>query len=317
VTRPPHYSWPSEHAAAAGAAQEILRYLMPSQAAYFDEKAASAGRSRIIGGGALASDVDAGFEIGRKAGREVVRWAQQDGSNVRWTGSIPAKPGTWTGKDPQDPQLAKWKPIVLERPDQLRPPPPSAYDEEAMKDLTAPTSKGMKAAAYKWIGFPIWQYWNEVLARKILEDRMDQEPERAALAYAVLNVAMYDSLIASSDAKYEYWTMRPVQVDPKFKPLLSTPNSPSYPSSTAMLSAAAATVLESLFPADEAVFWAQAEEAAASVWWAGIHFKIDSDTGFRLGKQIGELTLQKFRAQILQENEAPGHEAHIGAAAKD
>jgi hypothetical protein len=297
----------STRAAAAGATQAILEYLLPAQAQYIAEKRRLATESRIHAGVSLPADIDAGLAIGRAAAETVINWGKQDNSNAPWTGSIPTKPGKWTGKDPQDPQIAKWKPFILNRPDEFRP-PPVEYQPADMQDLTIPTSRGMKAAAYRWQGTPVWQYWNEALGKKFLEDRIE-DPETTARAYAMLHVSMYDALVVATDAKYEYWTIRPFQFDPKFKNLIATPNSPGYPSSNAMLSAAAARVLGHFFPSDQAAFWTIAEEAAYAAVWAGVHFKIDTDVGLQIGRELGDLTIKQYRPNHVRELMATANHA--------
>jgi hypothetical protein len=63
-------------------------------------------------------------------------------------------------------------------------------------------------------------------------------------------VAYHDSVVACWDAKYIYWSMRPFQLDPEFKPLFTTPNHPSYPAAHSCASCAAGELLAWLFPRD-------------------------------------------------------------------
>ena len=56
VATPNSPSYPSEHAAAAGAAAAVLSYLLPDEAAYFQALAEEAGRSRLFAGVQFPSD---------------------------------------------------------------------------------------------------------------------------------------------------------------------------------------------------------------------------------------------------------------------
>lgn len=56
-------------------------------------------------------------------------------------------------------------------------------------------------------------------------------------------------------------------------------------------SAAAATVLAHLFPADQETLLAQAFEAKQSRLWAGIHHQIDCDMDATMGDAVGRLTV--------------------------
>jgi membrane-associated phospholipid phosphatase len=119
-----------------------------------------------------------------------------------------------------------------------------------------------------------------------LEYQLNSNPPRAARAYAIQSVALCDAAIACWDAKYAYWLIRPVQLDPEIKPLFPTPNHPSYPAAHGCLSFAAATSLGHLFPRDAAALTALANEANESRIWAGIHYRSDTVAGAALGRAV-------------------------------
>ena len=125
LPNPPSPSYPAEHAVAAGAAAAVLSYLFPDRAAYFTARAEEAGRSRLLAGVQYPSDVSAGLELGRKVAALVVERGKADGSDAKWTGSVPTGPGRWIGTNPILPQMAVWKTWVLDRPSEFRPPGPS------------------------------------------------------------------------------------------------------------------------------------------------------------------------------------------------
>jgi membrane-associated phospholipid phosphatase len=137
-----------------------------------------------------------------------------------------------------------------------------------------------------------YQFWAEVIGRAVLEYRLDQNAPRAARAYAVTHVAVYDAAVACWDAKYAYWAIRPAQLEPSFRPVFTTPNHPSYPSGHSCLSSAAATALGHLFPRDAAAFDALAAEASESRLWAGIHFRTDLTAGRALGRDVARRVIQ-------------------------
>ncbi len=72
----------------------------------------------------------------------------------------------------------------------------------------------------------------------MFEDRTDQNPPRAARAYALLGPVLFDALIASNDGKFAYWYLRPHRLDPQITPLFPVPAFPSYPSKHSTLSTA-------------------------------------------------------------------------------
>jgi membrane-associated phospholipid phosphatase len=110
-------------------------------------------------------------------------------------------------------------------------------------------------------------------------------------------VAMADSFICCWDAKYTYWTARPITADPSLDVLIPTPPFPSYTSGHATASTAAATVLGYLFPDDASILLERAEEAKQSRLWAGIHFPIDIDMGALGGGMIGRLIVARARSE--------------------
>jgi membrane-associated phospholipid phosphatase len=77
--------------------------------------------------------------------------------------------------------------------------------------------------------------------------------------------------------------------------LIPTPPFPSYTSGHSTVSAAAATILGHLFPADEADLLARAEEAKNSRLWAGIHFPLDNEMGAVGGHLVGRLVAARAR----------------------
>ena len=133
--------------------------------------------------------------------------------------------------------------------------------------------------------------WIEIALTLIERDGLDAAP--AARVLALTSVAMADAFICCWDAKYAYWTARPITADPTLDVLIPTPPFPSYTSGHSTVSAAAATVLGHLFPHDAADLAAQAEEAKNSRLWAGIHFPLDNEMGALGGRMVGELVITR------------------------
>jgi membrane-associated phospholipid phosphatase len=293
VTASPSY--PSEHAAAAGAAAAVLAYLYPEEVAKLDAQAAESAASRVAAGAHYPSDVEAGLRLGRDVAARVIAWARKDGSDTVWEGSVPTAPGLWNGKEPYDPALATWRTWTLDKPSDFRPAPPPAFGEEALAEVKDPTnlSGTKRRAAFAWAIVSLAKYWNEQAALKIFEHHLEGNAPQAARIYATLSTAYYDALVACWDAKYAYWGIRPNQFDPTFKSQITTPNFPGYPSGHAVLASAGATVLASFFPSDAAWFREQAEETASSRLWGGVHFRVDNEVGLVLGRAIAEAALRR------------------------
>lgn len=298
-------SYPSEHAAAAGAASTVLAYLFPEEAEFFAARAEEAGQSRLYAGVHYPSDVAAGLALGRSVGVKVIGWAKADGSDAQWTGSIPVGPDKWIGENPVTPLAGKWKTWVITSPEDYLPPAPPAYDsaqtQAELQEIKAVTRTfPITSRAVIWHTFDrAYPYWDQFISTSLFEQRQDNNIPRAALMYAALAVAQHDAIVACFNAKYTYWRIRPPQLDKEIVPLFPTPNHPSYPAAHACGSTAAATVLAAYFPEGAEMLRAAAHEAGTSRIWAGIHYASDRDAGEVLGKAVAEAVLKRV-AQMAQ-----------------
>ncbi len=79
-----------------------------------------------------------------------------------------------------------------------------------------------------------------------------------------MHVAIADSSIAVWDAKYTWWTSRPITEDPDLKTLIPTPPYPAYPSGYSAVMGAGSTVIGHYFPEAADDMADRAWEAAAS-----------------------------------------------------
>lgn len=299
VAAPRSASYPSDYAATAAAAAVVLAYLVPSEAAYFESLAEEAGKSRLYAGVEYPSDYFAGMELGRRVAAQVIAKARADGSDIPFTGVAPAGRCVWTGTNPGNASAANWKPLLLSSPSEFRPAPPPACDSsEVQTDLAAvraypraltTANLNTNARALYWQTnegvFP-WAFLQ--LNRWILEDKLEQEPARAARAYALLGAVGFDAFIASQDGKFAYWYVRPAQLDPSLATLFAAPNFPSYPSNHSTFSTARSEVLAYLFPDRADQIRALGKEAGDSRIWAGIHFEMDNRAGVALGRNVAQ-----------------------------
>jgi membrane-associated phospholipid phosphatase len=295
IPNPTNPSYPSDYAVTAGAASTILAWLFPEEAEFFQAKAQEAVNSRLLAGVEYPSDVEAGLELGRQVAELVIERGTADGTDAEWTGTVPTETTGWTGENPSFPLAGTWKTWVLESGDQFRPEPPPAYDSEQLATEMAelvnyertPVSS---AKAMFWEfgagGRRIHWFWNDIASRLILESNLENEPLEGARAYALTNIAGYEAAVATWDAKYTYWAIRPFQLDSEFKPLFTTPNHPAYPSAHTTMSVSTAGVLAYLFPYAAEEVLALAEEASESRIWGGIHFRSDLVAGKELGQNV-------------------------------
>lgn len=287
-------SYPAEHSATAQAAATVLAYLLPAEAESFQKMAEEAGWSRVLAGLQYPSDHYAGLELGRKVAEAVIAKAKADGSDAVWTGTVPTGACKWVGSNPANVTAANWTPLVITYPGQFRPAPPAdctspavLADAAAVKSFARTFTTNYKA--YYWQSPEGRGTYPYIYAAKwMFEDRLDRNPPRAARAYALLGASAYDAFIASQDAKFTYWYLRPHMLDPSISPLFPVPNFPSYPSNHSTFSTAATEILAFLFPTRASFIRAQGKEAGDSRIWAGIHFEMDNAAGVALGKALAQ-----------------------------
>jgi hypothetical protein len=291
-------SYPSDYAATAGAASTVLSYLFPDDTRLFTELAEEAARSRLFSRVEHPSDYHAGLELGRSVGARVVEYARADRFDTRWTGTVPTGPGMWIGTNPSSPLAGMWKTWLLASENQFRPPPPPTFDSAKMAAELAEVKNfprdfnTSQIALYQETQDSTFTYWYDFVSRKIFEEKLDNNPPRAAQAYALMAAAEFDSIVACWDAKFAYWAMRPNQLDPAITTLFRTPNHPSYPAAHACDSAAIATVIGYFFPLEAQLMWQKAEESGWSRLWAGIHFRSDIEAGLEIGRKVGQLAIE-------------------------
>jgi hypothetical protein len=245
-------SFPSDHAAVAAAASTVLAYLFPQESAgIFAALADEAATSRLLAARAFRSDIEAGQAIGRAVGERAVARGKADGSDASCDGS-----GRLTGdrfwqltapgyfQQPTEPLAGTWRPWVLASGDQYRPAAPPAYRSPAweaelagVQEAVARRTPEQEAAVQLWAGgagtVTPSGLWIEVARDLIVRDGLDAP--HAARVLALTSVAMADSFICCWDAKYSYWTARPITADPdwtcSFRPLRFRPTPPATPRS--------------------------------------------------------------------------------------
>jgi hypothetical protein len=286
---------PSMRAAIGAASVTALSYLYPAQTValetMLEEFLAAPGWP-----GDVHRDVPAGIAVGRAVGQQVVAHAQTDNFFAPGTVTVPTGPGIWFSSSP--PVGALWgqaRTYVLLSGDQFRPAPPPAFGSAKFTAALAEvrqisdTRTPEQDANAKFWDFPPGTYtppgyWNELAAELAVDYRLgDRE---AAHVFALINMVSFDAIVASHEAKYTYWLLRPSQADPGITLSIPLPNFPSYPSNHAAVSGAMARVLAHAFPAQKERLDALAEEAALSRVLGGIHYRFDGEAGLLLGRTI-------------------------------
>jgi|GEM_PF-34703 len=306
-------TYPAEHAVVAGAASTVLTYLFPDQADEFAAWAAEAAESRLWAGASLQFFNDAGLALGRQVGELVIARGQTDGSSAVFEDEIPQGDQYWIPEapafnGPTEPMAGQWQTWNLTSPDQFRPGPPPEYGSpEFMTEVQEVYNVTQNLTLEQQMIASYWQdkngtytppgHWNAI-ALELVRDAGLNSAETARI-FAALNTAQADAFTALWDAKFTYWSLRPITaiqrlIDPDWQPYIYTPPFPSYISGHSTTSSAAAVVLGHFFPDDAEQLTAWAEEAALSRLYGGIHFRSDNETGLAVGRLVAGEALARF-----------------------
>jgi membrane-associated phospholipid phosphatase len=198
-----------------------------------------------------------------------------------------------------EPNAGKWKTWVLSSGSQLRvaAPPARKATKAEIKELEVMESQ-RDAVALDLINFwdagPPSYRWNEIAISEIAKGNLNNP--RGTRAMSLLNVAIYDAIVAAWDSKYAYNRPRPSDFNPAITTVIPNPQSPSYPSEHAVAAGAASTILTYLFPNNAKLFSEKADEAVRSRLLAGVQYPSDISAGLDLGRAVASLVVDAAKS---------------------
>lgn len=292
IDAPKTYSYPCEHSVTASAAAHVLAYFFPKQADSVMKMAKAVMQSRIDAGVQYPSDTEAGWKLGEQVALQIIEKARHDGSDKPWDGQMNKDPKKWTGKYPVGITIASYVPLFLQTNNQFRPMPPPDFEKDMQEMRNFKQTFRSTSIAYYWDNTST--NWIELAGQKMFEYGMTDDAPMVARIYAILATASRESAIAIMDAKYAYWGIRPNQYDTSYKPILSTPPFPGYPSGHAAGGGTASVIMAHFFSADAPLFKKMAEECAESRFYGGIHFRTDNEVGLQLGRNVGKYMVEQW-----------------------
>ena len=308
-------SYPSEDAAVAAASFRVLTYLFPKEMDFLYKKAIEYGNSRLWGGMNTPSDLEAGGEIGRQIGDKVIDYAKHDRFNLANDPKDSWKKlnvdVSWKSQDnPQTKPLAPLMGQVKTWNDSAKvfaavpPPPPPVGSVEFQKAIDEVKALADKRTDAEKKNVEFWRdgvgtynppgHWNAYAEELIREYRFSEI--RTARTLLLLNESLQDAATLCWFTKYKYYYPRPTQMNNKIKPVMPPPNFPSYTSGHSTFSGAAATFLAYIFPNEAKTLNKLADEAGYSRVLGGIHYSFDNIHGRNSGNTIGNLTIEKAKA---------------------
>jgi hypothetical protein len=210
-----------------------------------------------------------------------------------------------TAQGQVEPNGGSWKTWVLTSGSQFRvPPPPDAAATRGELAWLKGAQSGLGAVERSQVAY--WDAgaanyrWEQNLLQRLL-NQINATPAAISNPLAIrqltlLNVAIYDAMVAAWDSKYFYKRQLPSQMDSSVQVLVNPPNVPSYPNEFAVAAGAAAAVLKYLYPADATAIDNLAAEAARSRLYAGVALPSDYFAGLQLGDQVGQAVVQRAKS---------------------
>lgn len=219
-------------------------------------------------------------------------FGQTESTNTPGAGPRPPQ------KNQIEPGAGNWRTWVISsgRDYRVAPPPGRWQTRDELRQIAALMRQNgepeQQQIAYWDAGAPGYRWIDLLNARMMAGTPTTAFPHRV---YTYVALAMYDATIATWASKYHYNRPRPSELERSLKPMLSVPDSPSYPSEHAAAAQAAATVLAHFLPAEAQTFQTMAEQAGWSRVQAGLQYPSDYHAGLDLGRRVAEQVIAKAK----------------------
>lgn len=270
---------------------------------------------------------------GRTVAQKIFRWSQGDGGHEGFARNFPpsyvppAGPGRWIPTPPgyqraMQPTWGTNRPFAIGSGPAIDPGPHTPFGTPAFHAEALEVYEAVNALTPEQD--TIARFWSDdpgetatppghsisITTQLLRAERASLA--RAAEAYAKVGIAVADAFIACWHTKYATNLLRPItyindEIDPAWKPILTTPPFPEYTSGHSVQSGATFRVLESLFgdapftdrthegrgfaPRQFPSCAAAAQEAAISRLFGGIHYRPAIDLGLTQGTRVGDAVL--------------------------
>ncbi|HEU4930586.1 MAG TPA: hypothetical protein VFT48_00825 [Pyrinomonadaceae bacterium] len=322
---PPPPENASPEAAAIGAAHEILKNLFPGNDALLDGRLMTSLQQHG------SSTADPAVPYGRSVATSILAVRADDRSaeaQFNYDAPNQGQPGVWVRLTSAPASLPGWgkvTPFVLRSASQFQPEaPPDLSSELYAKDYNEIKTIGVATGSTRspeqsnialfWRASPT-AIWNSVLTQVVQTRNMELSDE--ARLFALFYLAAADASIACWKVKYEHNFWRPQSAivngnsdgndlttgNVDWKPFITTPVHPEYPSGHSTNSSAMAKILALEFGDAPGVSisvtqtgitrnWTSFSEAVQEVIdarvYSGIHFRNSDEVGARMGRQIAQ-----------------------------
>ena len=320
----------SVNAAVAAANRVTLTKMMPAQQASIDA-AYQAALAKVDDGPAKVAGIAAGEQA---AAAVLARRAEDGGATPESYRPHTIAGVYVPTAIPAVTQWPQRKPWLMSTAAQFRPGPPPALnsatwtrDYNEIKALGSKNSTQRTAEQTEIARF--WEYSLPSIYHGVVRSvaaTPGRDVAQNAMTFAAVAQAMDDAMISVFEAKYQYNFWRPVtairngdldgndatQREASWTGFIDNPLHPEYPSAHSILASAVATVLKAEVgrgPVPVLTTTSPSAKGAARSWtnfdeftrevadariYEGVHYRTSTDVGIAMGKQIGDLAVQKF-----------------------
>jgi membrane-associated phospholipid phosphatase len=227
----------------------------------------------------------------------------------------------------QDALGGTWKPILLERADQISLPAPAAIQSSGYQSELADVRDAARnltpkqAEAIQFWGNNGLLRWNEIARELVSKYNLVPGPNSdgtystpnpgdpaaypqfpfahppfTARMFAYWSAAQFDALIATWHYKERYNRPAPYQVDAEIRTHLPVSNRPSWPSEAAVVATVSEAVLGAMFPLEKDYLRQKALEHRNTALWSGLSVWSDVTAGDSLGRGVAALFLARAAA---------------------
>jgi PAP2 superfamily len=315
-------NFPSEDAVIMSVSVELMKLLFPADTAYINQKYRDHFNARLVGGGNVREELEAGQSIGQAVAAKYIARAKTDGAGAAvgnasvWEsmkqsaivkGEIPWLSQENPSRPPMLPLFGQVKPFLFNTADiasNLRPvAPPSTSSVQFKKELeevyqiASNLTREQERICIFWAdGVRTYTppgHWNYIASEDFVKQQISEV--RWARNFALLNMSLMDAAIVCWEAKYFYFNPRPMQIDARVKTTVGLPNFPSYISGHSTFSGAASTILSYLNPSQTSKYQAMAKEASDSRIYGGIHYRSDCEIGLTTGYKVGSYAVTRAK----------------------
>ncbi len=320
----------SQEAAVIVAAHDVLVHYLPGAA-----MSLAAARDASLSAIPEGQPKQDGMAVGAEAAAAMIAEREGDGSSpLQFYPPGPPGLGVWQATPNCSPaggvffNLPGMRPFGLESGDQFRigPPPPflslrytrDFIEVKKLGRIDSPFRPQDRADVARFYAAVLGvQTWNPAMRQAAAGEHKSLTYN--ARAFALLNMAVMDGLIAGWDSKYTYTYWRPETgiragqtdgnpftiADPAWTPFIAVPCHPSYPSGHATLAGGAREVSERLYGKSGhsitltsslvpgiVLQYTRFKDIARDIddarIYGGVHWRFDQEEGARLGGKVGK-----------------------------